>query len=283
MGGIQKRDWRGLVLPTAAAFVESMTTGVTLRQCFYHLVSLGLIVNDRRDYQNLSAWTTRARDAGGFPDFIDNTRSIHRIRSFVDADHAHHWLESIARIDRSRYQPRLIYIGVEKAGLLAQLAGWFDDLGLAILPLGGWASQTFRERVRREIAADDRPSTLVYAGDFDPAGVLIGDQFAEKVGFDQVVRVGLGIDQVGGLPLNPFPPGKEHQSLAPRFRATYGERLLTMGLPELVQFELDALPPTELRRIYAEAIEAIMDRSAWDRALEEEDAMRAVLRRRWAA
>jgi hypothetical protein len=225
----QKHDWRGTVLPTAAAFVRSMATGVTLRQCFYHLVSRGLIVNDRRDYQNLSAWTTRARDAGEFPDFIDNTRTIHRVLSFRDADHAHDWLVSITRIDRSMYQPRLIYIGVEKAGLLQQLASWFDDLGLAILPLGGWASQTFRERVPRQIRADQRPSTLLYAGDFDPAGVLIGDQFADRVGFDHVIRVGLTIDQVAGLPLNPYPPGKEQQSLAPRFRAAYGRALRAIG------------------------------------------------------
>ncbi len=249
----------------------------------YHLVTLGIIVNDRRDYQNLSAWTTRARDAGEFPDFIDNTRTIHRVLSFEDADDAHDWLVSITRVDRSRHQPRLIYIGVEKAGLLQQLAGWFDDLGLAILPLGGWASQTFRERVRREVEADGRPSTLIYAGDFDLAGVLIGDQFAARVGFDQVIRVGLEIDQVAALPLNPFPPGKEHQSLAPRFRATYGAQLRAMGLPELVQFELDALPPMEFRRIYSDAIKSIMDRSALDRALAEEAGVRAELRGRWAA
>jgi hypothetical protein len=56
-----------------------------------------------------------------------------------------------------------------------------------------------------------------------------------------------------------------------------------LGLPELVQFELDALPPTELRRIYAEVIDAIMDRSALDRALAEEARVRAELRARWAA
>jgi hypothetical protein len=39
MGRRTKYDWRGVVLPAAAEFVKSFSTGVTLRQCFYYLVS----------------------------------------------------------------------------------------------------------------------------------------------------------------------------------------------------------------------------------------------------
>ncbi len=278
-----KYDWRGLVLPAARRFVESMATSVTLRQCFYHLVTLGLIVNGRQDYGNLSAWTTRERDAGRFPDFIDNTRRIIRPLTFGGPDDAIEWLTNIYRRDRLEHQPRAIYLGVEKAGLVQQLQAWFQDDGVAILPLGGWASQSFRERVRRELVVDGRPSTLIYAGDFDPAGVLIGHQFAERAGFDQVVRVGLNIDQVAALPFNPFPPDKERQTLAPRFIATYGARLRELGLPELVQYELDALPPDQLQRIYADALARYLDRSELARSIAHEDDDIAGILSRWSA
>ena len=282
MGRRPKYDWRGVVLPAAVAFVEGSTTGVTLRQCFYHVGSRGLIANTDRDYDNLSHWTTDARDAGAFPDFIDNGRWIHRPRSYANPDEAHRWLARLYRRDRTEFADATIYLGVEKAGLVAQLEEAFGYLGLPILPLGGWASQTFREQVRREILADGRPAVLIYAGDFDPAGDLIGDSFAAKVGaFAEVVRIGLNIDQLVGLPVSPFPIEKRKHSLIPRFEAKYGDRLETMGLERVVQFELDALPPEQLRALYKAAVDRYFDESAFERSVAREAADRRELDDRW--
>jgi hypothetical protein len=282
MGRRPKYDWRGVVLPAAAAFVDSFTTGVTLRQDFYHLGSRGLIANTDQDYDNLSRWTTEARDAGTFPDFIDNGRWIHRPKSFANPEAAHSWLARLYRRDRAEFADVVIYLGVEKAGLVAQLEAAFGALGLPILPLGGWASQTFREQVRREILADGRPAVLIYAGDFDPAGDLIGDSFAEKVGaFAEVVRVGLNIDQLVGLPVSPFPLEKRKHSLIPRFEAKYGDRLEKMGLERVVQVELDALPPDQLRALYQTAVDRYFDTSAYRRSMEREAADRRELDDLW--
>lgn len=283
MGRLPKYDWLGTVLPAAAAFVLSFTTGVTLRQCFYFLASRLFIANTLQDYGNLSRWTTEARDAGTFPDLIDNGRRIHRPTFFDDPDDAHEWLTGIYRRDRTEFADVTIYLGVEKAGLVAQLEEAFGDLGVPILPLGGWASQTFREQVRREILADGRPAVLIYAGDFDPAGDLIGDNFAKKVGaFAEVVRVGLNIDQLAGLPVSPFPLGKLKHSLIPRFEAKYGDRLEAMGLPRLVQFELDALPPDQLRALYQAEMDRYFDESAYQRSLAQEADDRQELDDRWS-
>ena len=278
-----KYDWRNLVLPAGMAFVQSFTTGVTPRQCFYYLASHRFIANTHQDYSNLSCWTTDARDAGSFPDFLDNGRWIHRPTPFADPDDAHGWLTRLYRRDRTEFADKSIYLGVEKAGLVAQLEEAFGDLGIPILSLGGWASQTFREQVRREIVADGRPAVLIYAGDFDPAGVLIGDSFAEKVGvFTEVVRVGLKIEQLAGLPGSPFPLEKRKHSLIPRFEAEYGDGLEALGLPRLVQFELDALPPDQLRALYQAAIDRFFDNSAYGRSLVQEAADIEDLKERWS-
>ena len=282
MGRPPKYDWRHVVLPAGMDFVKSFRTGVTLRQCFYYLASHGFIANTPQDYSNLSRWTTEARDAGTFPAFIDNGRWIHRPTSFADPDEAHRWLRRIYRRDRTEFADKAIYLGVEKAGLAALLEERFDDLGLRILPLSGWSSQTFREDVRRDIVDDGRPSVFIYGGDFDPAGVLIGDSFAEKVGvFTEVVRVGLDIEQLAGLPVNPFPLEKRKHSLIPRFQATYGDRLEAMGLRRLVQFELDALPPDQLLALYQAAIDRFFDKSAYERSLRQEAVDRRELDDRW--
>jgi hypothetical protein len=289
MGRSPKYDWRGSVLPAAAEFVLSFTTGVSLRQDFYFLGShtdpatgRAYIDNTLQDYSNLSRWTTKARDAGTFPDFVDNGRRIHRPIHFANPDEAHEWLTGLYRRDRTEFADATIYLGVEKVGLVAQIKDWFDPLGLPILPLSGWSSQTFREQVRRKILDDGRPAVFIYAGDFDPAGVLIGDSFAAKVGvFTEVVRIGLNIDQIVDLPRSPFPASKEHHSLIPGFMAKYGDQLEAMGLPRLVQFELDALPPDQLRALYQAEIDRYFDESAYQRSLVQEAADRQELDNRW--
>ena len=46
-----------------------------------------------------------------------------------------------------------IYLAVEKAGIQAQLWSWFADLGLPILALGGYGSQSYKDRIKRDVAS----------------------------------------------------------------------------------------------------------------------------------
>jgi hypothetical protein len=276
-----KYEWRGTVLPAAAAFIESFKTGVTLRQCFYHLATQQLITNTAQDYALLSEWTTRARDGElgmDFPDFVDNGRRIEEPQTFKSPADARAYLVGIYRRDRQEFADMALYLAVEKAGLVAQLWEAFVDLGIPIMSLGGFASQTLREQVRRRIARDGRPAVLIYAGDFDPAGVRIDRSFVTKIGlFEQVVRVGLNIDQLAGLPVSPFPMEKAKHSLINGFKSEYGDQLAALGLPPLVQFELDALAPDVLLGLYRDAIEQFLDMAAYQRSLELERVERAEL------
>ena len=54
--------------------------------------------------------------------------------------------------------------GGEGWAVWEQLDAWFgDELGLPILALGGYASQSFVAEVRDDIARQDRPAVLIYA------------------------------------------------------------------------------------------------------------------------
>jgi len=81
--------------------------------------------------------------------------------------------------------------------------------------------------------------------------------------------------------VSPFPLEKRKHSLIPRFVAKYGDRLEAMGLPRLVQFELDALPPDQLRALYQAAIDQYFDKSAYQRSLLQEEVDRQELDDRW--
>lgn len=251
------------VLEIAARIVDSYTdTSVTLRQLFYRLVAAEVLPNTTTAYKTLSARTAEARRAGAFPDLIDRTRTIHRYQTFASPDEARRWLAAIYRRDRTEGQPWSVYLGVEKAGIVAQLEAWFGDYGIPILALGGYSSQSYVDEVAADVDSTRRPSVLLYAGDHDASGEDIDRDFIARTGcFDKVVRVALDARQVEQYRLPPQ-PGKAADSRAAGFVARHGE---------LVQVELDALAPEVLRDLYADALAGFWDTSAYEASVARED------------
>jgi hypothetical protein len=261
-------DWPP-ILDRAKDIVATYDTGVTLRQLFYRLVAAGIIPNTQAAYKTLSNKTAKARREGAFPDLIDRTRRIHRDPRFQSPGAALAWLAASYRRDRTEGQDVSLYLGVEKDGMVTQLEAWFGHLGLPILALGGYSSQTFTRQVGVDARRQRRPAVLLYGGDFDASGEDIDRDFIARTGcFSQVVRVALSEDQVDEHRLPPQ-PGKATDSRANGFVARHGR---------LVQVELDALPPEVLRGLYQSAIDGFMDMSTYHAALEREDRERGRLR-----
>src|SRR5262249_13970826 len=107
------------VLDQARAIVESYDTGVTLRQLFYRPVADKVSTNAASAYKTLSARTAHARRAGTFPDLVDNVRSIHAPATFASPDAARTWLSAIYRRDRTEHMDISMYLGAEKATMVA--------------------------------------------------------------------------------------------------------------------------------------------------------------------
>jgi hypothetical protein len=263
----RSRAWPA-ILEHAAAIVRSYDTGVTLRQLFYRLVADGTLENTRAAYGALSDQTAKARRAGTFPDLLDRGRLIHQYQHWPGPEAARGWLADVYRRDRTEGQPWSVYLGVEKAGLVAQVQAWFGDLGVAVLALGGYTSQSYVSDVRRDVTEKGRPAVLLYAGDFDPSGEDIDRDFvARSACWARVVRVALSAEQVDTYQLPPA-LGKDTDSRAAGFVRRHGA---------LVQVELDALPPDTLRALYAEALAPLWDEGPYQRAVKREDDDRAVL------
>jgi hypothetical protein len=257
-------DW-GLVLDTAREVVESYETPVTLRQLFYRLVSRGLVPNTLSAYKGLSARTAQARRDGDFPALLDRTRMIYRYASWASPATAIYRAYSTYRRDRTEGQKLSLYLGVEKAGMVVQLQSWFGDLGIPVLALGGYASQTYTDDIVTHVERQDRDAVLLYAGDHDPSGHDIDRDLVERTDcWAEVVRIALNADQVEEYDLPPM-PGKTTDSRAVKFMERFGE---------LVQVELDALDPDDLRALYQAEIDRFWDTSAYEAVLTREESER---------
>jgi hypothetical protein len=258
------------IVERAAVIAASYDTPVTLRQLFYRLVAEQALPNTQVAYKTLSARTAEARREDGFPELADRGREIHRLASWDDPHDAMAALIAQYRVDRTQGQDVSLYLAVEKAGLVSQLEAWFSDLGVPILALGGYSSQSYVTEVVRDVDASDRPAILLYAGDFDPSGEDIDRDFTSRCGcFAEVVRIALDRDQVEEYHLPPS-PGKATDPRAAGFVARHGE---------LVQVELDALAPDTLHRLFTDAISRFWDTSEFGVVMDREAVGRTALTR----
>ncbi len=257
------------VLDAARGFVESYDTLVTLRQLFYRLVAALLIDNTQHCYKRLSECTAKGRRDGTFPELMDRTRQIHEYETFHGVADALSYTRGIYRRDRTEGQDVSLYLAVEKAGIVNQLDVWFGDpLGLPILALGGYASQSYVNEIVCHVSQQQRPAVLLYAGDHDPSGWDIPRDFVGRTNcWKEVRRIALDPDLIAEHDL-PESIGKESDSRKAWFVEQFGK---------LVQVELDALPPNVLRGLYTDAIEEFWDLSAFESVLAREQSERDAL------
>lgn len=256
-----RKEWAPIV-GRAAAIVREYDTAVTLRQVHYRLVAEAEMtgsgyLNTENDYKNLSRLTAAARRDGTFPPLLDRTRTIEVANTYSDPQHA---LESLAHYYRrdllATQQVRPVVV-VEKATLIAQIVAWFGTLCVPAVALRGYASETLERLVLELADEDDRELVFLYCGDHDPTGEDIPRAFEDNTGLE-LRRVALSAEQVDEYGLPPA-PGKASDSRAAGFVARHGR---------LVQVELEALDPADLRALLNVRIGDLIDFDLTDAELD---------------
>jgi hypothetical protein len=288
------------VVERAAQIVRSYNLPVTLRQLFYRLVSEQLLSNTQADYKTLSSKTAALRRRGEFPALFDRGRRVLQPSGWdsVAAGMAE-FVEHHFRLDRTAGQEVQVWLAVEKNALAGLIEDWFDDLGVPVLPLGGYGSESIDREVLRRVERDGRPAVLIIAGDFDASGMDISRNFiAQTDCWATTSRIGLSEAQVAALSL-PVLAGKPKDSRATGFIARHpvihaAHVFARCGDPRChvdhapgtvpVQIELDAVEPQMLHDWYRAAIDEHWDTSVFEAVQEREDSERAqellALRRR---
>ncbi len=263
------RAWPPIIVRAAAlagAFEQRFSRSPTLRRNHYELVSdmsatAAGYRNTIGDYKRLSALSARGRRGGTFPDFSETVRTLTREQGFADPNELRAHIRDIARVDRMAGQEVAVCVCIEKDGARGFLHDWFDDYGVLVTSLNGYASQTLVDKLRRWRQRDRRPLLVLYAGDHDATGEDIDRDFRHRLGAGaEVRRVGLLPEHVEryALPRSPF---DKLDSRAQSFVVRHGG---------LWQTELDALDPDLLRSLFESAFLELWDISVYERRLGEE-------------
>lgn len=261
------RNWQTDILPAAANLVNGYPYPITLRQLHYLMVADPAIqyANTASDYSALSRETAKARRELWFPSLLDQTRQTYRHAHWNNPTDAMASLARQYRRDRTEGQPNMVVLGGEKATLLAQLQAWFGGLGLPVVLLRGYASQTYADDVAEMVTDDGRPAVLVYAGDFDPSGEDILRDFTKRCDvFGAVEHVAVDQSQIATFGLVPN-PGKTTDTRAKAFTVRHGQ---------LIQVEVEAINPNDLRTLYQDEIDVYWDQVVYDAVLVQETADR---------
>lgn len=253
-----------LQLVTLAKDFAEREHPVTVRQTFYQLVTSGAISNTERAYGRLVKILVRARKAGIIPFdwFTDLTRRPLRLKLCEDVGE---FLEEQADRyyrDTWRNQDAYVLVWVEKQalqGVLWPVVGYYN---VSLYPGRGYSSWPFIFEALKELQEQDEKSRiLLYLGDYDPSGMDIARDLEKRfrsvgVEFQDFTRLALTRAQIEEYKLPPMPVKRED----PRCKSFIQEH----GGSAV---ELDALPPSVLRALVKDAIEAHLDMIAFRRDL----------------
>lgn len=168
------------VVEASRAMVAGYPDGITLRQLYYLVVSAGLIPHEANFYRRLSKHVALARRAGTFPDLLDPLRRVHVADHWRDVADFAEEMPDWFRLDRTRGQEHALYLAAEKDTLRMMCTDVVFDLGVPVLVVRGYASQTYVKEVRRRVRADPRPAVLQWVGDFDASGEDVERDFLER-------------------------------------------------------------------------------------------------------
>jgi len=264
---------------------ENPTITWTVRQMYYRLVSppYQIIPNKRSAYTLFDRQLVKLRESGEIPDsvFVDTARRIEG-GDVTDWNVDEYFEVTIRQLEdeymyftKSRWtcQDYFIIVVLEKDAL-SRLVEQVTNSFYVPLAIGrGYSSRTqvleIADMIEKYYAKGKKVAVL-YLGDFDPTGLDIERSLEERLRnelcYDITVRrIALTYEQAKGLPPNPT---KSADPRANWYVSKYGDEC----------WELDALPPQELKDIVRDTIEEYIDMDKWNEVEKEEEAGQEKLR-----
>lgn len=269
---MSKSEWaKTTELINAAIAVLQAENPATIRQLFYRLVSVGEIENCLHDYQRLSKAMTKARNDARVPFSWITDRSRPRYAGEGWDDLMQYAECSFANYHRDNWQEQHSYVEcwVEKDAIVGSIEKIADDWGIWLRALRGFNSTTSAHAIATDFKNKNtlgKQIRVLYLGDHDASGRSIEVDVADRVrtygsGPFKIERLAIHKSDIAKFHLPPLRV-KEADPRAGEFIRRFGTQTV----------ELDALPPSELRRRLETAIRALVDMERWNRALMIEQA-----------
>ncbi len=257
---------------------------MTLRQLHYVIFSAAIIAygNTQADYKRLSRVTTIARrayrdwendgdssnqtpPANSIPPdwMVDETRKPETQNVFDGAEAYIETVERAYRRDNWQTQPMHCEVWSEKGTTLGSLRPVAAELGITLRVCHGYGSCGMEMQVGDDFRNIKKPIHIFYLGDHDPSGHDIERAIHQQVERASGVKFSMHRLAIHAADIAAFnlPPQlvKDTDVRAPKFRDKYGLNGKTV--------ELDALPPSELRRRVSEAVKGLMDMELWNQSV----------------
>ena len=268
-------SYNEVVLESLKVF-RQYDTALTLRQLYYRLVSKHLFSNTINSYKRLSRLMVRAREERDVPVncLEDRSRRIlgrgdtgyNSAEAFLKQRFAN--LQSSWKsfnMPRWDDQPVYLVVSLEKDALSRLVSDIANRYAVRTFPTRGYPSFTYVQNMASYIRnrLKDKPTVVLYFGDFDPSGVDIERDLTERLakydaGDFSVQRVALNSDQIEQYKLPPMPV-KKSDARAESFVEEYGNMTV----------ELDALEPNVLKNLVQQAILSHIDLRNWKKRQEE--------------
>ena len=250
---------------------------LTLRQLYYQLVSRGVIPNKQTEYDKLGSILNDARLAGlvDWNAIEDRTRNVEINSHWGEPEQIINSAAESYRNDLWITQGTRAEVWVEKDALEGVIESACRPWDVPFFSCRGYTSQTAMweagMRIKRYVR-NGQAVVIFHLGDHDPSGIDmtrdIRDRLELFVGRAvQVNRIALTMEQVEQY--NPPPnPAKQTDSRFQSYVDAYGDE----------SWELDALEPSVLVRLIRDNVREIIDRDAWQEAVQEQEQDRAELR-----
>lgn len=251
---VRRRRTRAQLAEVDAAILTVLVDEhpATLRGVFYRVVSAGAVEKSEAGYRLVGRQVLALRRSGRLPYswITDGTRWIVKPRSYVDVEDMLADAASSYRRMLWHSQPVDVHIFTEKdaiSGVISEVTERWD------VPLGvlrGYCSETFAHSVAESVKATGKPVFVYQLGDHDPSGVDAWRDFTDKVrrfapeAEVSFTRIAVTAEQIEELGL-PTRPTKRTDTRARSFSGG--------------SVEVDAIPPSTLRTLVAEAIEQHLD------------------------
>lgn len=265
----QRLKWKA-AMKEVGLFINK-NAPVTLRQIYYHLVSLRLIRKHQNDYKYLGNLISEERKTGKWRyDILDPGRTYQggdkgydTPSDYIDAQIGQVGFNSYYK-QSWRNQPKYIEVWIEKTALVGIISKPCKEKNVVYSAGRGYNSDSHVIEALDRLPTDKDIEILLLT-DHDPSGIQMQEALQQKFNdFDKsgpnvtVTSIALSQTQI----------------------AKYGKKDLTTDVnkkdprakdyPFDVVWELDCLEPDELKEIVKEAIAGRIDEIIWKKDKEEE-------------
>lgn len=253
----------------------------SIRHVFYRMTDPRLpepVEKTDAGYEQVQSRLVKLRREGVIPYgwIADMSRRGYFVNTFNGAGDFVRRMRGLYRSDLWAGAEHYVEVWVESRSIASVIQRDCEELAVSLYPCGGFASISFVHEAAEEINSrnDGRPVTVLYVGDYDPAGVLI-DVALEKELRNHLdstidltfVRLGITPQQIEDYDL-PTKPRKASDKRAPHIEHTV---------------EAEAMPAHILRALLREQIERLLPPGALQVAKVAEESERAHLARLAAA